>query len=437
MKVASLTISDVVTAVGSYIGHSFENLPVALRAFLTEAATSIQQTPRYLPQPILDTFTSLQTKTSTGFLYPTLLLASIFLLSMSGLKQRFWPSGGRSPLGAAAGSTPTVTDDDFSYMGPGDIVDPPLRSRGTVSHNEAYGFPQPRNTTRADSESLSPDVLTVTHKNVTYPILFPAFTISDGALKIGELRCIVAEKTRADDVRKVKLLYKGRILKDNLRACRDEGLKQNSELLCIVSEVPATHGYPGAGDDSSSSAGEDEILAAEGLAGPRVDVDGSLIDDGAPSQRRKGHRGGKKKKPSGSGVPSPRDSAHHLSHTSGPGPQSTSRPSSPKAPPMQQPAQQQAQRPKSAMEKVDELESTFRTQFKPLCVQFTLNPPSDSRARDLEYKRLSESIMAQIILKLDAVEMEGDEGARARRKALVKETQDKLNELDRVGKRGA
>ena len=439
ITVASLTVSEVVTAAGSYIGHCDEYLPSALRNFLAQAATSIQQTAHHLPQPILDNLNSLQAKTPANFLYPTLLLTFIFLLSMSGWTRRFWPSGGRSPFGAAVGATPTVTDDDFSYMGPGDIVDPPLRSRGTMSHNEAYGFP-PRNTTRADSESLSPDILTIKHKGVTYPLLFPAFTISDGALKISDLRRLAAEKTRADDTRRVKLLYKGRVLKDDLRACRDEGLKQNSELMCVVSEAAAVgNGYPGgAGDDSSSSADEDEILAAEGLSGPRVDVDGSIIDDGRP-RRRKGHRGGKKKK-SGSGLNSPRESTHHLSPGgAGPGPgPSTSRSSSPKPPPPSQPpSQQQQQRPKMAMEKLDELASMFRTQFVPKCVQFTLHPPSDGRAKDLEYKKLSESILAQIILKLDAVETEGDEAARAKRKALVKETQDVLNELDRVGKRGA
>ncbi|KAI4134852.1 MAG: hypothetical protein LQ347_001176 [Umbilicaria vellea] len=350
---------------------------------------------------------------------------------MSGWTRRLWPSGGRSPFGAAAGATPTVTDDDFSYMGPGDIVDPPLRSRGTMSHNEGYGFP-PRNSARADSESLSPDILTIKHKGTTYPLHFPAFTISDGAVKIGELRRLAAEQTRADDPRKVKLLYKGRVLKDDLIACRDEGLKQNSELMCVVSEAPVLNGYTGAGDDSSSSADEDEILAAEGLAGPRVDVDGTIIDDGRP-RRRKGHRGGKKKK-GGSGVNSPRESSHRLAPGAGPGP-STSRPSSPKPLPYAHPQQPQ-QRPKTAMDKLDELASTFRTKFVPLCVQFTMNPPSDSRAKELEYKKLSESILAQIILKLDAVETEGDEAARAKRKALVKETQDMLNELDKVGKRG-
>lgn len=429
---ASLTVSEVVTAAGSSIGHYKDYLPSALQNVLTQAATSVQQTARQLPQPILDTLTSLQAKTSADLFYPTLLLIFVLFLSMSGWTRRFWPSGGRSPFGAAAGATPTVTDDDFSYMGPGDIVDPPLRSRGTMSHTEAYGFP-PRNSTRADSESLSPDILTIKHKGITYPLHFPAFTISDGALKIGELRRLAAEQTRADDPRRVKLLYKGRVLKDDLIACRDEGLKQNSELMCVVSEAPLPNGYAGAGDDSSSSADEDEILAAEGLGGgPRVDVDGTIIDDGRP-RRRKGHRGGKKKK-GGSGVNSPRGSSHHLAPGAGPGP-STSRSSSPK--PAPHPQQQQGQpRPKTAMDKLDELASTFRTKFVPLCVQFTVHPPSDSRTRELDYKKLSENILAQIILKLDAVETEGDEAARAKRKALVKETQDMLNELDKVGKRG-
>jgi hypothetical protein len=54
----------------------------------------------------------------------------------------------------------------------------------------------------------------------------------------------------------------------------------------------------------------------------------------------------------------------------------------------------------------------------------------------MEYKRLSESILTQIILKLDAVDTEGDEGLRTRRKELVKETQTLLSELDRSGRTG-
>jgi hypothetical protein len=61
-----------------------------------------------------------------------------------------------------------------------------------------------------------------------------------------------------------------------------------------------------------------------------------------------------------------------------------------------------------------------------------MNPPSDLKTRDLEYAKLSESVMAQIVLKVDNIEMEGDTEARAARRQLVREASEILRRLDAV-----
>lgn len=397
----------------------YKSFPTELRSHLTATATFLQDS---LPHPTFELLTSILAKLTPETLLAILLPVLIFLFSMSSWGSRFWPSGRYSPFGAPAGHpAPTVTEDDYHYLGPDDIVDPPRQS--------SYGFPPlGRTTTRTDTTGLSPDILILKHRGTIYPLHFSPYAIADGKLLVGDLRRLAAKETKTDDHRRIKLLYKGKSLKDDLRSCKEEGLKQNSELMCVVSEalIPG----PRDEDGSSESADEDEMLHNGLGGGPRIDVDGSI--PGESRTKRKGHRGGRRKK-GGSGVSTPTErtsgflapeAPSHNHHGSG---ASTSHSHAPPPP--------QPKKPQTPSEKLGEISRNFHTQFVPKCVQFMSNPPTDRKARDLEYKMLSESILAQIILKCDAVETDGDESLRARRKELVKETQAMLKSLDDVGKR--
>ena len=340
---------------------------------------------------------------------------------------RSYLNGRYSPFGApATRSPPTVSEDDYHYLGPEDIVDPP-RAQRAHGPGDAYGFPvtSPRH---PSTSSLAPDILVLRHRGRTYPLHFPAFAIGEGVLSVGELRRLAAKETDSGDPRRVKLLYKGKQLKDDAIPCREEGLKQNSEIMCVISEGVVFS----RNDDESESADEDEMASA----GVHVDVDGSLINSGRRKTKRKGHRGGASKKkdrnsPPTSNIQSPRDSNSYLNTdtyaSSAPLPQ---RPSS--ALPPQKPSYALS----TPLDKIEEIASLFYTQFLPQCVAFTSSPPLDTKTRDFEYKKLSESILAQVLLKLDEVDTEGNEGARAKRKALVRETQAALGRLDGVVGKG-
>ncbi|KAL8716833.1 MAG: hypothetical protein Q9225_005874, partial [Loekoesia sp. 1 TL-2023] len=187
---------------------------------------------------------------------------------------RFWPAGGRySPFAATPSQPPpTVTEADYHYLGPDDI-DPPSQH-----HNDTYGFPPPR-ISRTDSSNV-PDILVLKHRSTTYPLHFPAYAIADGDVTVGEVRRLAARETKTEDHHRIKLLYKGKILRDDSRPCRDEGLKQNSEIMCVVSEAAS---FPSSShQQSSSSASEDEMIENGIGAGPRVDVDGTILDDRPP-----------------------------------------------------------------------------------------------------------------------------------------------------------
>ena len=84
---------------------------------------------------------------------------------------------------------------------------------------------------------------------------------------------------------------------------------------------------------------------------------------------------------------------------------------------------------------LDRLERLLNSEFVPKCLHFASHPPSDAKARDAENKVLSGVILTQVLLKLDAVNVKGDERLEARRKKLIRETEDVLNGLDAVERR--
>ena len=410
---ASSTVADIPAAISSFIISLHSLLPESLQLYIAQVAASTSQLLPKSTASHISKFLENLSLTSLEVLTTAILTVILALISMTSWRSRFGGWGSRySPAPAPSGPAPRVSDSDFSYLTTDDFVEPPRRTYDPYTPN----LPRHRNVTRPHDPTLGPDIIVLKHRGVTYPLHFPAYSIGDGDLTVGDLREEATRQTSTGDPRRLKLLYKGRILKDDAKPCKAEGLKQQSELLCVISEaVPG--GNAGVDEDSESG--------ADSVSGPTVEVDGT-ISAPAGKKKRNNHRSNKKKGAkkngtgNGSGSASPRPENLAPPSASDPASAGTSRPTTPAA-------------PKTAIEKLDEIASTFHTKLVPQCIQYISNPPQDARTRDLEYKKLSETILAQVILKLDAVELGEDEAeARQRRRTLVRETQAMLGRLDVV-----
>ncbi|KAI9737510.1 MAG: hypothetical protein M1834_009665 [Cirrosporium novae-zelandiae] len=388
---ASPETSNLASAAVDNLRATFESVHSTLGSsifeYLKPVEEGVQQIYAHLPASTKDTISNLAHLISTSPEYLSVLVLTVLTALLVMSRWGFPKWGGRySPFNSSG--PPQVQDSDFSYVAPEDL------EPSHVAYDQYYG---PRNATRSD-DSLAPDILILKHRGVTYPLHFPAYTIGDGTLTIGKLRDRAAKATGTDDPKRIKLLYKGRILKEDDLPAKDEGLKQQSELMAVIHE-PLNFG----GADEDSGSGDEDASAS---AGP---------DGTTTRKKRKNHRSKKKNKKKGDESPQnltpPIDT---LPSSTG-----TSRPTTPAL-------------ANTPLEKLQGLSSAFHTKYVPLCVQFMNNPPADRKTRDFEYKKLSETILAQILLKVDAVETEGDDDARQQRRALVKEAQAMLNKLDEV-----
>ncbi|KJY01183.1 hypothetical protein TI39_contig301g00002 [Zymoseptoria brevis] len=247
------------------------------------------------------------------------------------------------------------------------------------------------------------DVLILRNKKKEHPVHFPAYSIVKGELTVGQVRDQAAKKVGSDP-RRIKLLYRGKNLKDDSRTCKIEGLRDGAELMLAAAEGMAA----GSGSDSDSDDDFDGI-------------DGQTTGDGEGKRRRNRGKKSKRRKQ--------REEREGVSGSSTPQNGSLGVPSS------QQPSRTQSPRlPATALEKLSELHDKLQT-YMPDCRAFEASPPAEPAKREFEHKRLSETILAQVLLKLDAVETEGDAEARSRRKELVRETQEVLTRLDAVMKK--
>ena len=303
-----------------------------------------------------------------------------------------------SPFSRPTHGSTKVSDSDFSYITADDlrkhqeetITDQQYRSASPVD----YG-PQ-RDT----------DVLILRNKKREYAVHFPAYCIAKGELTVKEIRDVAANKTHTD-AKRVKLYYKGKNLKDDARTAKQEGLRDGSEILLSMSEQQEDAGS--SSDDSADEEGDD----TQEPGGER-----RKRRNRGNKSKRKNRREAARETASGTSTPLGVPLSQASTHTGG------SRAASPKPPAT----------PATPLDKLNALNSTLAS-FRTEAENFIRNPPEEASKREFEHKKLSETILTQVLLKLDAVETEGDADARTRRKELVRETQAVLNQLDAAMKK--
>ncbi|KAI7461421.1 hypothetical protein KC357_g8721 [Hortaea werneckii] len=320
----------------------------------------------------------------------TFLVLAMSWTSRLGNLGRFSPFT-RSPQ--QAGST-KVRDEDFSYI--------------TAEDLQRHGADGATARHKTSNESLGPprdtDMLVLKNKRKEYTVHFPAYSIGKGELTVGTVRHAAAKKAGVSDARRIKILYRGKNLKDDLRTCKAEGLRDGSELLLTIADV-----------SSSASGSEDDDDDDDELA------DGAGQDGDGEGGRRRRNRG-KKSKKKAKREASYQQNSEHLGVPPASSSQPSTRPQSPKPP-----------TPATPIDKIRALRGTLES-FLPQVQDFQRSPPEDQGKKEYEHKRLSETVLTQVLLKLDGVDTEGDQEARAKRKELVKDTQAVLHDIDAVMK---
>jgi BAG domain/Ubiquitin family len=414
--VASSNVTAWISSLSTYLDSLASWLPTPVHSLIHTHVTPLLKLSAAHSQPSLSDRINLLLTDYTTFTYTTvaatLLALTYFLYSMSSYGRsalNTW-GGRRSPYTSAAADR-SVTEYDFEYLGPEHLErsrSHPYDQRPSVARSHGY------------DDGEGPDIILLRHMNTQYELTFKPFAISDGILLVKDIRVFAAETLGAPDPSRLRLLYKGKQLKDDRRPAKEYGLKQHSEIMVVVSETPPSRPNSDSETEESGSAVSQSSRRGKSKGRkpkPKTSTDNLApppIENHLPSRRGSRRRSREPSPPPRSPPP----------HRRSPPPHSPR----PQTPPLHSPKSD------SARGKVDQLASTFHTQWVPKCIQFLLHPPSDPRTRDQEHKKLSESILAQIMLKADDIDMEGDVQARSDRKKLVVEINDMFKKLDAAAK---
>lgn len=332
-------------------------------------------------------------------------LAGAAAISLPLIMARYWSRSREALSPYASIDTPHITNDDFSYITSEDLENP---LQAPEPAYDPHGRRAPRSAAVEED-----DVILIKHEAVTYPVHFPAYSIGDGRLTVGDVRdrTRVVMDLNTRQASRIKMYYKGRALKEQDIPIRDYGVKNNSELLVVL---------PGAAspdEDDESSGTAEEVVVADPKYDPRA------------VKKRKNKNG--KKKPKNRG---PREPTANLevpgqgdSDSKWTSPDPSLHPSRISSPAV----------PSGALEKLKAIRSHFDSALLPLCREFLRHPPRDPKKLEEEHRKLSETAMQQVVLKLDEIETGGDLEIRARRKDLVNYVQAVLKEMDDLVPEGA
>ncbi len=419
------------------ITSAVRQLPASLQPYLDTTANRLAGATEYLQSTTGLSPTALYTTAGVIVLLgaiPTVASRTRHSNTKSGTMPRYGFSSNRWPFSAFGSQdrVPDVRDGDFSYITSADLDDGgraiprpyPSQSHthdpySTSAPSQAYvGLRQPED-----------DVILIRHGGYTYHEHFPAYSIGDGKLMVSDVRDRVAMILDLPDrqAKRIKLFYKGRRLKKGDLPVRDFGVKDNSELLMVLGE--SSH------SGSSVSSEEASVVSREDRRDDRRDErDRYEPQPTSPRVGRSGRWGDQSPRESSSqfGLAVPTDTGRRRGvsrvRTQSPG-SAVSAASAPPAAPVG--------RPGGPIEKLNALATEFNNTWLPLCLEFEADPPRDAKKRGEEHRKLSETIMQKILLKLDEIETTSEEGARARRKALVVEVQNFLNKIDVAAKNAA